>query len=88
MESGKFSQKEQTIFSALTGIKAGADEQVLQNTRVIENEDYLDQMMISLVVEEFKNKKKISLNPDTTRYINKLVVNEYIKEFYGNGHAA
>jgi type I restriction enzyme R subunit len=39
--------------------------------------------MISNVIARFKNEQKIELNADATKYINKLVVNEYINEFNG-----
>ena len=36
-----------------------------------------------MVINQFKNKNKIPLNADAANYINNLVVNEYINEFYG-----
>jgi len=35
--------------------------------------------MMQLVINQFKNKNKIPLNTDTSKYINNLVVNEYIE---------
>ena len=69
--------------SILQGIKTGADQQVLQNTRLLGHESYLSRMMAPLVIEQFKTKNKIDLNSATTDYINKLVVNEYINDFNG-----
>ena len=83
LEKGTLSESERRIFKALTGIKIQADDQVLQNTQLIENESYFERMMMPLVIGEFKAKHKINLNPDASRYINQLVVQEYVKEFNG-----
>jgi len=39
--------------------------------------------MLTNIINRFKNEQKIKLTPDATRYINNLVVNEYINEFHG-----
>jgi len=81
MERGALTESERRIFEALTGVKAQADEQVLQNTQLLENESYFERMMMPLVIGQFQTRQKINLNPDASRYINKLVVNEYRNEF-------
>ena len=83
IETGTFNKKESQIFDALQGVKTCADDHVLQNTKLLDNENYFDAMMVKLVVEQFKNKRKINLNADTSKFINKLVVNEYVNEFKG-----
>jgi len=40
-------------------------------------------VMMPNIIKRFKNEQNIALNPMTTRYINQLVVNEYLKEFNG-----
>ena len=60
-----------------------ADEQVLQNTKLLNNESYFTTEMTRLVVEQFKNDNKITLNAESAKYINNLIVNEYINEFNG-----
>lgn len=82
MEEGNISKIESKLFDALQAVKNGADMQVMQNTQLLNNEDYFKTQMMRLVIDEFKNKQKINLNADSSRYINKLVVNEYINEFY------
>jgi type I restriction enzyme R subunit len=37
--------------------------------------------MMPLVIGEFQTHRKIKLNPDTSRTINRLVVTEYMNEF-------
>ncbi|MGZ8982980.1 MAG: type I restriction endonuclease subunit R [Methylotenera sp.] len=82
LEHGSLSEPERQIFEALSGVKTQADEQVLQNTQLLENESYFGRMMMPLVIDQFKTRRKINLNPDTSRYINQLVVAEYMNEFY------
>jgi type I restriction enzyme R subunit len=40
-------------------------------------------MMIGTVIDQFKNKHSIPLDADSAKYINELVVKEYISEFNG-----
>ncbi len=81
IERGGISDSERKIFEALTGIKQDADEQVLQNTRILDNESYFERAMMPLVINRFMKQQQITLNPDASRYINHLVVAEYLKEF-------
>mgnify|MGYP003626237362 CR=1 FL=1 len=69
------SQSERKIFEALTGVKQDADEQVLNNSQVLDNE------MMPLVISRFMKEQQIKLNADASRYLNHLVVAEYLKEF-------
>ncbi len=83
IERGTLTQRESQIFEALQGVKTDADSQVLKMTKLLDNEGYFDSMMQRLVIEQFANKNKISLNLETSKYINGLVVKEYIDEFNG-----
>jgi len=83
IEKGTISKKESQIFEALKSVKNSADLQVLQNTKLLNNESYFSTQMMQLVIDQFKNKNKIPLNAESSKYINSLVVNEYINEFYG-----
>ncbi|MBZ5795414.1 DEAD/DEAH box helicase family protein [Burkholderia contaminans] len=80
-ERGTITQTERRLFEALSGIKQQADEQVLQNTQLLNNESYFGRMMMPIVISEFHTRQKIALNPDSARTINQLVVAEYISEF-------
>ena len=64
-------------------IKSQADEQVLENRKLLENESYFDSMMIRMVINHFKNKNNVPLNAESSKYINHLIVQEYINEFEG-----
>ena len=80
-ERGALSQTERRLFDALVGVKAQADEQVLQNTQLLNNERYFEGLMQPIVIGEFQTRQHIQLTPDATRAINHLVVAEYMNEF-------
>ena len=75
------SESERKIFAALEGVKKDADEQVLNNSQVLDNESYFERQMMPLVIGRFMKEQNIKLNADASRYINHLVVAEYLKEF-------
>lgn len=81
-------QTERHLFEALTGVKAQADEQVLQNTQLLNNESYFERMMQPIVIDEFASRQHIKLTPDATRTINQLVVAEYMNEFSAGNRMA
>lgn len=81
LERGTLTDSERRIFAALAGVKAQADDQVLQNTQLLDNESYFGRMMMPLVIGQFQTQQRINLNPDASRYINQLVVSEYMNEF-------
>ncbi|HYW58509.1 MAG TPA: type I restriction endonuclease [Polaromonas sp.] len=90
-ERGDLIPTERKLFEALVGVKAQADEQVLQNTQLLNNEKYFERMMQPIVIDEFYTHQHIPLTPDATRSINHLVVSEYMNEFFagtrtGGGH--
>lgn len=81
LERGNVSESERRIYQALSSVKIQADDQVLQNTQILNNENYFVRLMMPITIEQFKQKQKINLNADTARYINGLVVEEYMNEF-------
>lgn len=83
MEKGNLTSSESQLFEALSGLKAAADHQILQNAKILENESYVERMMVRLVIDQFKTKNKIPLDAEASNFINGLVVKEYINEFYG-----
>lgn len=80
-EHGAATQTERRLFDALNGVKQQADEQVLQNTQLLDNESYFERMMQPIVINEFQTRQHIKLTPDASRTINHLVVAEYTNEF-------
>ena len=80
-EFGDFTKTERQLFEALINVKSQADDHVLQNTQLLNNESYFERMMQPIVIGEFYNRQNIKLTPDTSRTINHLVVSEYMNEF-------
>ena len=80
-ESGDFTKTERQLFEALIQVKSQADDHVLQNTQMLNNESYFERKMQPIVIGEFYNRQNIKLTPDATRTINHLVVSEYMNEF-------
>lgn len=87
IERGGLSDSERKIFEALTGVKQDADEQVLQNTQMLNNESFFERTMMPIVINRFMKQQQIKLNPDASRYINHLVVAEYLNEFNSGARA-
>ena len=67
-EKGDVSDRESMIFEAL---------------QKINNESYFEQLMIKLVIQQFVRENKIKLDAESSKYINSLVVREYMNEFNG-----
>lgn len=55
----------------------------MQNSKVLENESYVEKMIMRFVINQFKNKNEIPLDPEASKRINGMVVKEYMNEFYG-----
>jgi type I restriction enzyme R subunit len=83
MEKDPLTDSESKLFEALKGLKKEIDDQLLQNSKVLENENYVEKMILRFVINQFKNKNKIPLDPETSKRINGMVVKEYMNEFYG-----
>jgi type I restriction enzyme R subunit len=83
LEREPFSKLERQLWESLTRLKEEADTKVLQNRRLLSNESYFTQQMKRLVIDRFESDSKITLDADSTDYINDLVVNEYLNEYKG-----
>jgi type I restriction enzyme R subunit len=82
LEKGNVSKRESEIHETLLEIKARTDEKVLLNTKLLNNEGYFSQQLIQLVIGAF-DKIKVALEPDSARFINGLLVREYVNEYQG-----
>jgi type I restriction enzyme R subunit len=83
MEKGEPTDNERKLFEALNDLKQAADDYLLNNTNTLTNEAYIERMITQQIITQFKKKHNINLNADNTRFINKLVVREYLNEFNG-----
>ncbi len=82
-EKGNLSDTERKIFEALLRVKQDADDKVLNNSQILENENYFERSVQPFVISRFMNEQGIKLNPKYSQWINHLIVNEYLNEFNG-----
>jgi len=85
MEKDPLTDSESKLFDALNGLKAEVDKQIEQNAKMLENENFVEKMVMRLVIDQFKNKQHIALTPTDTKRINNLLVKEYMHEYQGIG---
>ena len=83
MEKDPLTDSESKLFEALQSLKREVDAQVLQNSKMMENESYVERMMVKMVIEQLKNKHHLPLNAEQAKVINGLMVKEYMNEFHG-----
>ncbi|MDQ3190452.1 MAG: type I restriction endonuclease [Bacteroidota bacterium] len=83
MEKDPLTESESKLCEALQGLKKEVDLQILQNSKMLENESFIEKMMMRLVINQFKNKHNIPLNAASSKRINGMIVKEYMNEFYG-----
>ncbi|MGE6668168.1 type I restriction endonuclease subunit R [Paenibacillus xylanexedens] len=82
LENGSISKRESEICETLLDIKKHADEKVMINAKLLDNESYFDKLMIQTVIGGF-TKTNIELNPESAKYINNCLVKEYVNEYKG-----
>ena len=82
LERGNISKRESEICETLLDVKKQADDKVLLNNNLLNNESYFDKLMMQMVLKSF-TKTNIKLEPESAKYINSCVVKEYINEFQG-----
>ncbi|WP_264564399.1 type I restriction endonuclease subunit R [Flavobacterium sp. N3904] len=83
MEKDPLTDSESKLFEALQGLKKEIDLHIIQNSKMLENESFIERMMMRLVIDQFKNKQHIPLDAAATKRINGMIVKEYMNEFYG-----
>lgn len=83
IEKDPLTDNESKLFKALQGLKKAVDGQILQNSNMLENENFVEKMMMRLVIDQFKNEQHIPLNTESIKRINGMLVKEYMDEYYG-----
>ncbi|MFY0627007.1 MAG: type I restriction endonuclease subunit R [Reichenbachiella sp.] len=83
MEKDPLTESESKLFEALQSLKAEIDAQVLQNSQMLDNESYIEKMMMKIVVSKLHKEHQLGLNPEKTKRINGLLVKEYMNEYHG-----
>ncbi len=82
MERGGISTRESEIHETLLDIKKQVDEKILINTKLLDNEPFFSGFVIKDVVQSF-TKTGVKLDVEAAKYINGLLVKEYINEYQG-----
>lgn len=82
-EKNPLTDNERKLFEALKGLKDAVDEEILQNAKVLENESYVEKMVMRLIINQFKNEQQININANDVKRINNIIVKEYINEYNG-----
>ena len=83
MEKDPLTDRESKLIELLSDLKRVVDLKIEQNTQVLDNENYVNQMVTRLIIEEFNTKNNLSINRDIAKNINSLLVKEYINEYKG-----
>ena len=82
LEKGTISRRESAIYETLMNVKGEVDDKVLMNSKLLDNEGYFDSLMMQLVLGNFRL-SEVRLTPDSAKYLNGLLVNEYVNEYKG-----
>lgn len=80
MEAKDLDIRELTIYETLNDIKKQADQKVLDNSKMIKNEEYFIKFMSPIVISSFDN-HGIKLDNNSADRINKYATAEYLYEF-------
>ncbi|HMT54449.1 MAG TPA: DEAD/DEAH box helicase family protein [Saprospiraceae bacterium] len=83
MEKDPLTDRESKLFEALKSLKKEIDEQIKQNAHILENESFVERMILRLVISELKNKHDLPLDAVRSQAINQIIVKEYMNEFHG-----
>ena len=82
MEKDPLTSSESKLFAALQSLKEEIDTQVLQNAQMLNNESFVEKMMLKVVVDQLHNKHHLASDPEKIRRINSLLVREYLNEYH------
>lgn len=83
MEKDPLTDSEAKLFEVLNDLKKEIDAQVLQNSKMLGHEEFVKKMMGRIIIEQFNKKHQLSIDAETTKRINGMIVKEYMDEFYG-----
>jgi type I restriction enzyme, R subunit len=83
MEKDPLTESESKLFEALSSLKKEIDEHVLKNSRMLDNEPYVKNMMEGIIFNELYKKHSLKLDPEKIDRINTLLVKEYMNEYHG-----
>ena len=86
MEKDPLTDSDRKLFEALKGLKESIDKEILQNEKILDNESFVEKMVMRLIVNEFKKEQKIDIKAADVKRVKRLIMKEYINE--QNGYVA
>ena len=86
LEKDPLTDSESKLFEALKGLKDAIDKEILQNSKLLENESYVEKMVMRLVVNQFKREQQVNISTTDVKRVNSIIVREYMNEY--NGYVA
>ncbi|MDR6194059.1 DEAD/DEAH box helicase family protein [Siphonobacter sp. SORGH_AS_0500] len=81
MTDYKISAPKMQVYDALMSTKAQVDGIFLNNINLLQNDAYFRDEVMSIVIDQFIDTKKIDLDYNTTESINHLIVKEYLHQY-------
>jgi len=82
VQRGGLTQRESDIQESLAEVKKETDERILLNKNLMNADAFFAQMLMKNVVDAF-DKIKVALDPEAAKFINNLLVKEYMSEYQG-----
>jgi type I restriction enzyme R subunit len=83
MEKGEPTPNERKLCEALGSLKAELDARIAENAELLTNQPYAEKMITRMIIEQLMNQHSLPLTPNGCRFINQLVLREYLDEFNG-----
>ena len=82
MEKNPLTDSENKLFEALQSLKKEVDAEIEKNAGMLENENYVEKLILRLIVSELKTRHGLPLNTEQSKAINLMVVKEYLNEYH------
>jgi len=82
VQRGGLTQRESSIQESLAEVKKQTDERILLNKNLMNADAFFAQMLMKNVIDAF-DKIKVALDPEAAKFINNLLVKEYMSEYQG-----
>ena len=82
VERGGLTKRESDIHESLAEVKRQTDEHISLMRNLINADAFFTQLVMKNVINAF-DKIKVSLDPEATKFINNLLVKEYMSEYQG-----
>lgn len=83
MQGGRPSIKERQLNEVLMAVKQTIDDQLMSNSSLLKNEEYFEAALIKIIIQKLKTDYKLDLDLATAKYINNMIVSEYLNEYNG-----